>query len=87
MIAQNLYSPSVAIIFPKVQKSFPSVLSKEFYPISLQVHNKSAHRKHLKHKRTSRGKISKQGSTIVSRSIKLEAKKEYSGDRKKAYSS
>ena len=50
-----------------MQKSFPSVLPKRVYPVSLRMHKKSAERKPAKHKKTSRGKISKRGSTIVSK--------------------
>ena len=50
-----LYSPSVPIIFPELQKSFPSVLPKRVYPIPLRMHKKSAQRKPAKHKKTSRG--------------------------------
>ena len=74
-----LYSPSVPIIFPQMQKSFRSVLPKRVYPVSLRMHNKSAQRKPAKHKKTSRGEISKRGSTIVSKTYNLEAKKRHSG--------
>ena len=37
-----LYSPSVPVIFRQKQKSFPSVLPKRVYAISLRMHNKSA---------------------------------------------
>ena len=80
---KSLYSPSVPIIFPQMQKSFPSVFPKRVYPVSLRMHNKSAQRKPAKHKMTSRGKISKRGSTIVSKTYKLEAKKRHSGVRKR----
>ena len=80
---KSLYSPSVPIIFPQMQKCFPSVLPKRVYPVSLQMHNKSAQRKHARHKKTSRGKISKRGSTIVSETYNLEAKKRHSGVRKR----
>ena len=40
--ARSLYFPSVPIIFPQTQKSFPSVLLKRIYPVSLRMHNKSA---------------------------------------------
>ena len=76
---KSLYSPSVPIIFPQMQKSFPSVLPKRVYPVSLRMHNKSAQRKPAKHKKTSRGKISQQGSTVVSQTCNLEAKKKHSG--------
>ena len=49
---KSLYSPSVPIIFPRMQKSFPSVLPKRVYPVSVRMHNKSAQRKPAKHKKT-----------------------------------
>ena len=54
---KSLSSPSVTIIAPQMQKSFPSVLPKRVYPVSLQMHNKSAQRKPAKHRKTSSGKI------------------------------
>ena len=80
---KSLYSPSVPIIFPQMQKSFPSVLTKRVYPVSLRMHNKSARRKPAKHKKTSRGKIAERGSNIVSKTYTLEAKKRHSGVRKR----
>ena len=80
---KSLYFPSVPIIFPQIQKSFPSVLPKRVHPVSLRMHNKPAQRKPAKHKKTSRGKISKRGSTIVSKTFKFEPKKRYSGVRKR----
>ena len=53
-----LYYPSVPFILPRIQKPFPSVLSKRFYPVSLRMHNKSAQTKPAKHRKTSCGKIS-----------------------------
>ena len=64
---KSLYSPIVPINFPQRRKLFPSVLPKRVYPVSLRVQNKSAQRKPAKHKKTSLGKISKQGSTTVSK--------------------
>ena len=61
---------------------FPSVLIKRFYPVSLRMHNKSAQRKPAKHKKTTRGKNSKLGSTIVSKTYNVEAKKRHSDVRK-----
>ena len=78
-----LYSSSVPIIFPRRHKSFPSVLPKGLYPISLRMHNKSAQRKPAKHKKTTRGKLSKLSSTVVSKKNNLEAKKRHSGVQKK----
>ena len=78
-----LYSTSALIIFPQMQKSFPSVLPKGVYPVSLRMHNKSAQRKPAKHKKTSRGIISNQSLTIVSKTYNLEAKKRHFGVRKR----
>ena len=52
---KSLYSPSVPITFPQMQKSFPSVSPKRVYPDSLRMHNKSSQRKPAKHKKTSSG--------------------------------
>ena len=80
---KSLYSPSVRINPPQMQKSCPSVLPKRVCPVSLRMHNKSAQRKPAKHKKTSRGKISKRGPTIVSKTYIFEAKKRHSGVRKR----
>ena len=64
---KSFYSPSVPILFPQMEKAFPSVLPKRVYPYSLLMHNKPAQRKLAKHKKTSRGKISERGLTIVSK--------------------
>ena len=80
---KSLYSPSVPIILLQMRKSFPSVLSKRFYPVSLRMHNKSAQRKPAKQKKTSRGKISNRGSTFVSKTYNLEAKRRHSGVRRR----
>ena len=74
-----VYSPSVQIIFPETRKFFRSVFPKKVYPVSLRMHNKSAQREPAKQKKTSRGKISKRRSTIVSKTYTLEAKKRHSG--------
>ena len=60
-----------------MQKSFPSVLSKRVFPVFLPLHNKSAEKKPAKHKKTSRGKISKRGSTIVAKTYNWEGKRHY----------
>ena len=78
---ESFYSPSVPILFPQLQKSIPSVLPKKLYPVSLRMHNKSAQRKPTKHRKTSRGKISKRSSTIVSETYNSEANKRHSGVR------
>ena len=76
---KTLYSPSVPIVFPQMQKTFPSVLPKRVYSVSLRMHNKSAQRKPAKQKETSREQISKQGSTNDSKTYNLDAKKRHSG--------
>ena len=48
---KSLYTPSVPITFPQMQKSFPSVLPKRVYPFFLRMHIKSARRKPAKHKK------------------------------------
>ena len=60
---KSLFAPSVPIIFPQRQKSFPSVLPKRVFQVTLQ--KKSAQREPPKHKKTSHGKVSKWGSSIV----------------------
>ena len=76
---KSLYSPSVPIIFPQKQKSFLSTLLKRISQVSSRMHIKFAQRKPPKHKETSRGKISKRRSTIVSKTYNLQAKKRHSG--------
>ena len=39
---KSLYSPSVPIFFPQMQKPFSPVLPKRVYPVSLRMHFKSA---------------------------------------------
>ena len=78
-----LFSPRVPIIFPQMQKSFPSVLPKRVYPVSLRMHIKSAQGKPAKYKKTSRDRILKRSSTVVSKTYNLEAKKRQSGVRKR----
>ena len=48
---KSLYSPSILIIFAQMQQSFPSVLPKSVYPVSLRMHDRSALRKPEKHKK------------------------------------
>ena len=80
---KSLHSPSFPIFFPQMPKTFPPVLPKRVYPVSLRMLNTSAQRKPAKHKKTSRAKISKRSSTIFSKTYNLEAKKRQSGVRKR----
>ena len=76
MNTQNLSTVQVFQSFShKLKKSFPSVLPKRVYLVSLRMHNKSAQRKPVKNKETSRGKISKGVSSIISKTYNLEEKK------------
>ena len=45
---KSLYSPSVPIVFPLVPNSFPSVLSRKVYWVSVRMHEKYEHRKTAK---------------------------------------
>ena len=72
---KSLYSPSVPIAFPQMQKSLSSVLPKRVYPVSMRMHSKSAQRKLANHKKTSRGKISRRTSVTIDKKNNLEAKK------------
>ena len=77
-----LYSSSVPIAFPQMQKPLSSVLPKRIYPVSMRRHSKSTQRKLANHKKTSRGKLSRQNLVTVAKKINLEAKKKGSVVRK-----
>ena len=51
---KSLYSPSVPIAFPQMQKSLSSVLPKRVYPFSMRMHSKSAQRKLANHEKRHR---------------------------------
>ena len=70
-----LYSPSVPIAFPQMQKSLSSVLPKRVYPVSMRMLSKSTQGKLATHKKTSRGKISRQSLVTIAKENNLEAKK------------
>ena len=80
---KSLYSPSVPIAFPQMQKSLSSVLSKRVSPVSMRMHSKPAHRKLAYHKKTSRGKVSRRGLVTIAKKNNLEAKKKRSVVRKR----
>ena len=56
---KSLYSPSVPITFPQVQKPFSSILPKRVYPVSMRMHSKSTQKKLASYKKTSAGKVSR----------------------------
>ena len=78
-----LYTPSVPIAFPQMQKSLSSVLPKRVYPVSMRMHSKSAQRKFANHKKTSRGKVSRRSLVTIAKKKNLEAKKKRSVVRKR----
>ena len=80
---KSLYSPSVPIAFPQMQKSLSSVLSKRVYPVSMQMQSKSDQRKLANHKKTSRGKVSRRSLVTIAKKNNLEAKKKRSVVRKR----
>ena len=73
-----LYSPSVPIAFPQMQKSLSSVLPKRVYPVSMRMQSKSTQRKLANHKKTSRGTVSRRSVATIAKKNNLEAKKERS---------
>ena len=80
---KSLYSPSVPIAFPQMQKSLSSVLPKRVYPVSMRMHSKSARRKLANHKKTSRGKVSRRSLVTIAKTNNLEANKKRSVVRKR----
>ena len=79
---KSLYSPSVPIAFPQMQKSLFSVSPKRVYPVSMRMHSKSTQRKLANHKKTSRGKVSSRSVATIAKKNNLEAKKKRSFVRK-----
>ena len=79
----SLYSPSVPIALPQMQKSLSSVLPKRVYPVSMRMHSKSTQRKLATHKKTSRGKVSRRSVATIAKKNNLEAKKKRSVVRKR----
>ena len=80
---KSLYSPSVPIAFPQMQKPPSSVLSKRVYPVSMQMHSKSTQRKLASHKKTSCGNVSGQSFATIAKKNNLEVKKKRSVVRKR----
>ena len=80
---KSLYSPSVPIAFPQMQKPLSSVLSKRVYPVSMRMQSESTRRRLANHKKTSRGKVSRRSFAIIVKKNNLEAKKKRSVVRKR----
>ena len=79
----SLYSPSVPIAFPQMQKPLSSLLSKRVNPVSMRMHSKSTQRKLGSHKKRSRGKVSRRSLVTIAKKNNLQAKKERSVVRKR----
>ena len=79
---KSLYSPSVPIALPQMQRSLSSVLPKRVYPVFMRMHSKSAERKPAKHKKISPGEISGRSLVTIAKKNNLEAKKKCSVVRK-----
>ena len=80
--SKSLYSPSVPIFFPQMQKSFPSVLPRRICQVPLRMYSKSSQKKPAEHKKTSRDIFSKRSLIALSKKKYLEAKKRRSGIEK-----
>ena len=80
---KSLYTPSVLIAFPQMQKSHSSVLPKRVYPVSMRMPSKSTQKKLASHKKTSRGKVSRRSLVTITKKNNLEAKKKRSLVRKR----
>ena len=75
---KSLYSPSVPIAFPQMQRPLSSGLSKRVYPVSMRMHSKSNQRKLASQKKTSRGKVSRRSLATIAKKNNLEAQKKRS---------
>ena len=80
---KSLYSPSVPIAFPHMQKPLSSIFHKRVYAVFMRMHSKSTQRKLASHKKTSRGKVSRRSLATIAKKNNLEAKKKRSAVRKR----
>ena len=62
---KSLYSPSVPIAFPQMQKPLSSVLPRIIYPVSMRMHCRSTQRELASNKKTSRGKVSRRSLVTI----------------------
>ena len=81
---RSLYSPTVPIIFPQMEKSFRSVLPERAYQVSLRMHSIFWQRKPPEHKKISRDTISKRSSIFLSKQNHWEARKSCSDIQRSA---
>ena len=73
--SKSVYSPSVPIALPQMQKTLFSVLPERVYPFSMRMNSKSTQRKLANHKKTSPGKVSRRSLVNIAKKNNLEAKK------------
>ena len=78
---KSLYSPSVPIAFPQMQKSLFSVLIKRVCPVSMRMHNESTQGKFANRKKTSGGKVSRRKVVTNAKKNNLEAKNVLSSEK------
>ena len=76
---KSLYSPSVPILFPQLQNSISTFVSKRVYPFSQRVYSKPSTRKFAKHKKRTGYKIRKRSKKTIIKKNNVEAKKNYFG--------
>ena len=81
--AKSLYSPSVPIAFPQMQKSLSSVLPKRVYPVSMRMHSNSTQGKVASPKKTLRGEVSGRSLVTIANKNNLEARKKFFVVRKR----
>ena len=60
-----LYSPSVPIFFPQVQKLISAAMSKDIYSVSFQKQSKFASKRPKKHRTKASSRVSKKGSPFL----------------------
>ena len=75
---KSLYSPSVLVAFPQMQKPLSSVLPKRHYPVSMRMHSKFTQKKLASHKKISPGRVSRRSLATIAKKNQLEAKKKRS---------
>ena len=74
----SLYSPSVLIGFPQIQKPLSSVLPTGVYPVSVHIFSKSTQRKLAGRKKRSGGQYSRRKLVFIAKKNNLETEKKRS---------
>ena len=80
---KSLYSPSVPIVYPQMQKPLSTVLPKRVYPVSMRMHSKAAQRRLASRRKTLRGKVSRRSLVTITKNKDFGSKEEkFCGQRK-----